>query len=119
MVLSKAEIKHLPKVLLEHETIERFIAGTYSGGYGMLVATSTRLIFIDKKVFELLVDDIPFSMIAAVEYDIGMFSARVTVFTRAKNFKFSRVTKSKAIEFTKFVEQSMLKAHDQLPKNIR
>ena len=41
------EIKELPNILWENENIENMISGTYNNGSGILVATNSRLIFVD------------------------------------------------------------------------
>ncbi len=113
-IMQKAEIRHLPDILMRDEVIKEFIAGTYAGGFGMLLATDRRLLFVDKKFFDLLVDDIPYSMIAAVEFDVSMIWGRVTIFTRAKNFKFKRIRKQRTLQFARYVETRMYEAQSKI-----
>ena len=50
--LLKAEARHLPSIIHDDETIGAAIYGrAEAGGSGMLVATSTRLLYLDHKLF--------------------------------------------------------------------
>lgn len=61
-MLPKKELKALPEVLTEGETIRYLVQGMYSGGIGVLCATNKRLVFIDKGLFfGLKVEEFPLS----------------------------------------------------------
>lgn len=113
-ILSRSEIRYLPRILLDDEIIHEYVNGTYSGGFGVLIATNKRLLFVDKKIFDFLVDDIPYSMVSAVEYDLGMFWGRITVFSRAKDFRFKRTRKDRTMQFARFIESKMMKSQEDL-----
>ena len=80
--LKRPEVAELSKILYENEIIEAFILGYYDGGYGMMVATNIRVVFIDITPFgRLKIDDIPYGSVNSVELQIGMFFASVSLFT--------------------------------------
>lgn len=107
--LRQNEVKELTKVLFDHEHIKSFIIGFYDGGYGMLVATDLRLIFVDVMPFGRVVqDDIPYSMIGSTQMEQGILFATICIFTRPKNYRFWWLNKTNASDFNKYVELQML-----------
>lgn len=117
--LSIPEVKELTKVLFENENIKAYVIGFYEGGYGMLVCTNLRLVFVDVMPFgRLKVDDIPYSSIASVEMQLGIFFGSVTVFTRPNNYKFWWLKKDNVCDFNEYVELQMLK-HQKEDVNVR
>lgn len=106
-VLAKPEVRHLPSILDPGETIEAFVYGTHTSGFGFLLSTNKRLLFIDKKFVGLQVDDIPYERLAGVEYDSGIRYGKVTVFTRAKDFSFRWVKKDFIPPFVRTIEGHM------------
>lgn len=115
-VLAKPEVRHLPSILEHTETIEAFLYGTHTTGFGFLIATSDRLLFIDKKFIGLQVDDIPYERLAGVEYDTGMLYGKVTIFSRAKDFPFRWVKKDFIQPFVRVVEKHMHEAKAEKDK---
>lgn len=108
--LAKNEIRELPKVLFEEETIKAFILGFYDGGYGMMIATNLRLLFVDVMPFgKVKTDDIPYSMVASTETQYGMIYASMTVYTRPNTYKFWWLNKNNVHDFNEYVERQMLK----------
>lgn len=108
--LAKPEIQELPKVLFEHEQIKAFVMGYYDGGYGMLLATSLRLLFVDVMPFgRVKVDDIPYANVASVEMQLGIFFGSVSVYTRPNTFRFWWLNKNNVHDFNEYVELQMLK----------
>lgn len=106
--LQKPEIPELVKLLHHDETIQSFVLGFYDSGYGMLVATSKRLLFVDKMFVGLKVEDLPYSTLNAIEHDLGWVFARVKVISRAGEFHFRWVKKSHATNFYHFVDKKIL-----------
>jgi hypothetical protein len=104
------EVKELTRVLFKDETVKAFVIGFYDGGYGMLVATDLRLIFLDVMVFgRIKVDDIPYSSIGSIELELGIFFGQISIFTRPRNYKFWWLKKDNAYDFNEYVERQMLK----------
>lgn len=65
--LGRKEIKALPGILWEDESVERLIQGTYESGNGVLVATNKRLMFVDKGIAKLRVEDFPYDKISSIQ----------------------------------------------------
>lgn len=108
--LNSPEVKYLPRVLFENETIKAYIIGFYEGGYGMLVATNLRLLFVDVMVFgRVKVDDIAYGTVNGTELELGIFFGTVKLVTRAGKYRFWWLNKDNAYEFDQYVERQMLK----------
>jgi hypothetical protein len=115
--LSKPEIKELPRVLFDNESIKAFILGFYDGGYGMLVATNLRLLFVDVMPFgRVKVEDIPYNMVNSTQVQFGVLFASAAVVTRPNTYRFWWLNKNNVHDFNEYVELQMLK-HQQ--ENIR
>ena len=81
--LARAEFKILPKLLLPGEKVEDLVVGIYVGTYALMVSTDSRLIIIDKMPGALVTEDIPYDMIAEVEYHRTAFKTEAIIYTRA------------------------------------
>lgn len=109
-VISKSEVRQLSDVLHERENILGFIYGAYEGAaFALLVATNKRIIFVSKTPGNLIVDDIPYNMVASLEYNTGVLWGRVKLFARHKNYSFSFVNKKYVVPFAHVVEDLILK----------
>lgn len=106
--LEKPEVLELVKISLEQETIKAFVFGWYESGYGMLVATTKRAIFIDKMFYGLKIEDIPYPMVGAVEYDFGWFFGKLKLFTRVGDFTFRWAKKSDVLTFARYIESKII-----------
>ncbi len=95
-LLGKREIKELPNILWENENVENLIQGTYNNGNGILVATNTRLIFIDKGlVFGLKVEDFPYDKISSIQYSTGLLLGKLTIFASGNKAVIDNVDKQR------------------------
>lgn len=112
--LSQPEIHELTRVLFDDESIKAFVMGIYDGGYGMLVATNLRLLFVDVMAFgRVIIDDIPYTSINAIELRLGIFFGTVSVLARSRNYKFWWLNKDQSDDFNDYVERQMLKHHKE------
>ena len=84
------ELKRLPNILGVDELPERLMPATYderrglqvsktTNRRGLLVATDRRLIFVDKDMRTLKVDDFSYDKISYVEVSSGMLSGEITI----------------------------------------
>ena len=84
------ELKRLPNILEDNELPERLMPASYDERHGLqvskttnrrglLVATDRRLIFVDKDMGALKVDDFAYSKISHVEFSTGMLSGDITI----------------------------------------
>jgi hypothetical protein len=85
--LCRAELKELPLLLIPGEEIESLLAGRYVSGYAIMVATNHRLLIVDKKFGGgLIFEDIPYDMIAEVQFVHTPLATQLTVHARSKQF---------------------------------
>ncbi|MFJ5089985.1 PH domain-containing protein [Streptomyces sp. NPDC088674] len=78
---AKREIKRLPEVLWEGETVEMLATGSYGGGTGLVAMTSMRLVFLKHGVMSQTVEDFPYPKISSVQWQGGMLMGTLTVYT--------------------------------------
>lgn len=106
--LEKPEVVELAKIIFEQEKITAYVLGWYDSGYGMLVATTKRILFIDKMFYGLKVEDIPFHVIGSVEYDLGWFFGKLKLYTRSGDFNFRWAKKSDVVLFAETIEKIII-----------
>lgn len=94
------EIKELPNILWEDETLEALIGGFYDGGNGVLAATNKRLIFIDKGLmWGLKVEDFPYDKISSIQYSKGLLLGEISIYTSGNKAKIDNVDKAYCAQF--------------------
>ncbi len=102
--LGRKEIKELPNILWEDETVENVIQGTYNNGNGILVATNRRLVFVDKGIlYGLKVEDFAYDKISSIQYETGMLFGKLTIFTSGNKAIVNNVLKAKVRVFGDWV----------------
>ncbi|MBE2984659.1 PH domain-containing protein [Campylobacter sp. RM9344] len=101
--MTKKEIKELPHMLWEDEKIEKITNGAYNNGIGILVATNSRLIFIDKGFIKLRVENFDYSKISSIEYETGILMGEITIYTSGNRAKITHMEKSMAREMAEFL----------------
>jgi hypothetical protein len=113
------EVRTLPRILLPDENIEMFMSGRYEAGPAILVATNKRLILVDKKPFNLSIEDIPYDMISEVQYSMQAFNAKITIHSISKTVNMMSYRQSMLRRFAGFVQAKVMfiRAHNQLQAN--
>jgi len=107
-VLVKSEVREIPNVLFDNETIQKIVYGWYASGFAILLATTTRLIFLDKVGFKLVVADIPYSSVMEVEYELSVFwGGKIVIYARPNTIKLKGIKKDRLRDFARFVEQKI------------
>ena len=101
--MTRGEIKELPSILWENELPEKLITGRYNNGRGMLVATNRRLIFIDKGMVSLKVEDFSYDKIASIESKTGMVFGSLTIYASGNKEKFEYADKELLRGFADFL----------------
>lgn len=101
--LGKREIKELPSILWEDESVENIIQGTYNNGTGMLIATNKRLIFVDKGMIKLRVEDFPYDKISSIQYQTGILLGKMSVFTSGNRAEITNLSKNETKPFAEYV----------------
>jgi hypothetical protein len=101
--LGRKEVKQLPTILWEDEQVENIIRGWYSGGNGILVATNKRLVFVDKGLTKLRVEDFPYDKITSIQYNLGLAGGTLTIFASGNKAEIQHVAKDACRAFGDFV----------------
>lgn len=101
--IAKKEIKELPNILWENEQVENLILGFYNNGNGILVGTSKRLIFIDKGLISLKVEDFPYDKITSIQYETGWVFGKLTIFSSGNKAVIDNVEKNQTKAFGEWV----------------
>jgi PH (Pleckstrin Homology) domain-containing protein/putative oligomerization/nucleic acid binding protein len=96
---TRGEVKELPRILWPDELPLKVIRGSYGSGAGILVATDRRLIFIDKGLMSLKVEDFGYDKITSVQYRTGMVLGEIDVLASGNRATFKNIEKARVREF--------------------
>jgi Bacterial PH domain/Short C-terminal domain len=105
------EINELPKILWVDEDVEKAVSGVYESGYGLLVATNKRLIFVDKGFSSLRVEDFPYDKITSIHYKTGRFFGDITIFVSGNKATMKNIPKGEVGSFTEYVRARTTAIH--------
>jgi hypothetical protein len=86
---------------------ERITQGMYEKGNGLLVGTDRRLIFIDKGLASLRVEDFPYQRITSVQYKTGMLAGELEIYTSGNTAHISHVPKNEVREFAEWLRSRL------------
>ncbi len=106
-LLTRGEVRELPSLLREGEKIEQAIYGGHEAGFGMMVATGHRLLFVDKRFFHKHISEISYPAISSVELDTNISRGSVTVFARGSTITLRGVTKRHARRFFNYIDSKI------------
>lgn len=99
----RKEIRELPKILWEGEEVRGAISGVYNNRIGMLVATDRRLLFIDKGLVSLRVEDFPYDKISSIQYQTGWVFGEITIFASGDRSEIKQTLKDQTRLFAETV----------------
>ncbi len=121
-ILDKKEIKELPNIIRDDETLKDVVRGYYNSGNGILVSTDKRLIFIDKGVmWGLKVEDFPFDKISSIQYETGLMSGEIIIFASGNKAKIELVANDRCKAFCEnvrsLISNPQEKSQDSGPSN--
>ncbi len=103
----KKEIKELPNILWEDEVIQKLEEVFYKSGTGILVATNRRLIFINKGMFSLKVEDFSYDKITSIEYKKGLLVGEITIYASGNRATIENIGKNEAQNFAEFIRANL------------
>ncbi len=84
--------------------MERPAQRAYQGGFGLLVATNQRLIFVDKGlIYGIRAEDFPCEKITSIEYQAGILFGDITIHASGNRARIEQVDKRQAAAFADFV----------------
>jgi hypothetical protein len=96
---TRGEVKELPKILWPDELPLKVIRGNYESGTGLLVATDRRLIFINKGLVSLKVEDFGYEKITSVQYKTGMLMGEIDILASGNRATFKNIEKAHVRDF--------------------
>lgn len=103
-IVAWREVKQLPNILWDDEALLSALIGRTTNALALLIATDKRIILIDKKLFSVKVDDIPYSRISSIEHSAGLFTGSIKIFFRGSTIEFKQVPLSQLLHFAQTTE---------------
>jgi len=101
--LGRKEVNELPNILFANESVLDIVQGTYSNNNGILVATESRLIFIDKGlIYGLKVEDFPYDKITSIQYETGLILGKIIIMASGNRAEIDNVNKVRVKPFSDF-----------------
>jgi general stress protein 26 len=110
--LLKNESRHLPHLIHPSESIEGIAYGRYEQGGCMLVATNSRILFLDKKPLFTFSDELTYDVIAGVGCSRQGYFAKVTLHTRFNDTVVEYVNWRAAEQFVRYIERRRIEEPD-------
>lgn len=108
--LLRWEPAHLYEYLHPDEKIGGAIYGHLEqGGYGLLVATDMRVLYLDRIMLSTTLDEVPYSMVSGVALSLsGIWDVVTTLHTREGTYKINGRNTRSAQMFVDFVETTCI-----------
>lgn len=98
------EIRYLPQILTENETIQGITSGYYEAKTWLIVITNIRLLFLDTGLFfRLRQTDIPLSKINSISYATGLFFGEIEIATGSEVKTISSITKKDVLKIVSII----------------
>lgn len=108
-VLLKMEARYLPEIINEDEHILAAIFGLRGNFSGVLIATDHRIIYTERKPFYKVFDEIAYTMVSGVGYNMRGPRAAVVLHTRVGDYELRYVNNRAAEKFVKFIDSEHVK----------
>lgn len=100
-------IRQLPLILEDDEKIERVATGVYSDGHAVVLATSKRILVLDKKIMSFRAEDIHYETVSEVEHYMGPIAAKLRIHCLSKDFEISSLKHHNIQAFAIYVDQKV------------
>lgn len=104
----KLETKELPRIIHPHEHIEGVVYGRAKTGLAMLIATDCRVIFLDKKPFAMIMDEMTYDVVSGVSFGQAASFIGITLHTRTGDYSLRFVNRKCAHNFVEYIEYKRL-----------
>ena len=106
-------VNELANKLHDDEQIGGVVYGVYSGGTGFawIVATSHRIMVLDKKPLYSSSDEISYEVVSGVKYTRASISSSVTLHTRVGDYTIKYVKPTSARTFIAYIEERLEKVN--------
>ncbi len=102
--LLRLSSRYLPKVIHPFEHIQAVVYGRNREGSVMLVATDSRIIYLDKKPMFINYDEVTYDVVAGVTYGHVGLSSTVNLHTRMGDYKMKTINTRCADRFVNYIE---------------
>ncbi|MDL2341668.1 MAG: PH domain-containing protein [Patescibacteria group bacterium] len=102
------ETYYMPTVIKADEHVMAAVYGKYELGRGVLVATDSRVLFIDRKPLFVRCDEIGFGMIGGVSHSRVTLAAILTMHTRLGAYKLRTFNHKAVKNFVDYIDQVCL-----------
>ena len=112
-VRNSGEVQALSNILEPDETVLGCMQGLYSEGLGIIVATSTRLLVVNKSFLWTRVEDESYAVVNHVKYKKGILFGKVTLSSRGRKYVFNVLNSDPISSFTSVIDNKM-RYHGQL-----
>lgn len=106
------EVAELSGILMDGEQIVQAVNGYYEGGFGLLVATSVRVLIIDKKPFTMNVEDLRYEMITEVTYGARFVTATMHISLPTRTVYFTSWSMERLHKAMRHVQQHVTDARN-------
>jgi len=106
--LMKGEAKHLPDMIHPDEHIGGVIYGRHGSESAMFVATNLRMIYLEHRPFFRVNDEIAYSVLSGVSFNMQARFAGVTIHTRLGDYTILFVNRNCAKTFVAYIEKRRL-----------
>lgn len=110
------EIKALPDILTQKEEIVAVTKGFYKNGVGLLCATTKRILFINKGLIKLNVEEFPLKYVSSISTESGLMMTKVRIFTSGNNAQIERAQKDDAKRFVEATRR-LIEERDEYKKS--
>lgn len=91
---TKKEVKELPNVMYDGETLEYLMSGFLNGNTWLITCTNKRVLFLDKgMLFGCKQLEIPLEKINSIEAKKGLFLGSITIWDGASAIKIDQIQK--------------------------
>lgn len=104
----RTEVSELHKILWPGETIQYAINGYYDGGFALLCITTMRVLIVDKKPFSFTVEDLRYDMIAEVDYNARIITARLYIVTPLRTLIFTSWGMNKLQASSQYIQHRLM-----------
>ncbi len=104
LALNSMEAKHLHKIIHPNEHIEGMVYGRTDDGFAMLLATDKRALYLDRKPFFTVMDEITYHVVSGVSHGRVGFISTVTLHTKVKDYAIRTIKERCARQFVSTIE---------------
>jgi hypothetical protein len=115
----RAEVKELCRVLADDEEIIHATNGYYEGGFALLVATTQRLLLVDRKPMFLTLDVISYQMVQEISLNYRLLNSTVNIYTSNKVLVFNSWSHVHLRSILNYVQQKVFESRLSYQGNQR